>query len=104
MHSRRLDDFRSVLIRYGFDGYGHPEDDNGIVIFAADRLALKEVVAEVPSAESLPGSSASCFTGFADLEDVKRSFRRPGSERAKSLAEQVARRQADAGGEAELRR
>ncbi len=34
----------SFLKRYGFHGYGHPQDDNGIVIFAPDRIKLTKVV------------------------------------------------------------
>jgi len=37
-----LHKFRSILIRYGFHGFGNPEDDNGIVIFSADRIKNTE--------------------------------------------------------------
>jgi hypothetical protein len=104
MHSHRLDDFRSVLIRYGYDGYGNPEDDNGIVVFAAERLSLEEVVAEIPSSEYVFEPFDSRFSQFADLEEVRRLFRRSGSSRAKRLADRVAGRRADAGDEAGLSR
>lgn len=41
---RALDYSVSLLKRYGFHGYGHPQDDNGIVIFAPDRIKLVRVV------------------------------------------------------------
>jgi len=41
---RALDHAVSFLKRYGFHGYGHPQDDNGIVIFAPDRIKLVRVV------------------------------------------------------------
>jgi hypothetical protein len=48
MHFRLLFDFRKMLIRYGYDGYGDPEDENGIVVFSGDRILIEELVAEVP--------------------------------------------------------
>ena len=47
-HFKMLMNFRSLLIRYGFHGYGNPDDDNGIVIFADDRLELKETITRFP--------------------------------------------------------
>jgi len=104
MHAQRLDDFRSVLVRYGYDGYGNPEDDNGIVVFAEERLSLEEVVAEIPSCEYLFDPLESSFSRFADLEEVRRLFRRSGSSRAKRVADQVASGEADAGGDTGLPR
>lgn len=49
-HARLVDVFRSLLIRYGFHGYGNPEDDNGIVVFSGDRLVLVEKMGKVPEA------------------------------------------------------
>jgi hypothetical protein len=43
-----LKTFRSLLIRYGFHGYGNPEDGIGIVVFAPDRLIAKEVAVVMP--------------------------------------------------------
>ena len=48
MHSELVKDFRKLLIRYGFDGFGNPEDDNGLVVFAEDRLKVNELVADIP--------------------------------------------------------
>ncbi len=44
LHASLLDRFRSMLIRYGFHGYGDPRDENGVVIFSGDCLELVEVV------------------------------------------------------------
>ena len=41
---RALDHAVSHLKRYGFHGYGHPQDDNGIVIFTPDRIRLTKVL------------------------------------------------------------
>jgi hypothetical protein len=94
LHFWLVDDFRNILIRYGFHGYGNPEDDNGIVVFAGDRLALKEVVAEFSPADYLTLEKGS-FRQFRDVGEVKDYFQRHGSRRAKKMAEQVAA--ADAG-------
>ena len=42
--ARALNKTVSFLKRYGFHGYGHPQDDNGIIIFAPDRIQLSKVV------------------------------------------------------------
>ena len=101
-HSRLLDDFRKLLMRYGFDGYGNPEDLNGIVIFAEDRLELKEVVADFPS-DSRAKAVAADVQQFPDIDAVKESFQREGSPLAKALAVRVAAAEAD-GGAADARR
>ncbi len=86
LHSRMLDGFKSLLIRYGFDGYGNPSDDNGIVIFAEDRLVLREVVADIssPDYETLHRED---FRQFQNIDEVKKFFQSRGSRRAKELAE-----------------
>jgi hypothetical protein len=88
-HSRLLDDFKSLLIRYGFDGYGNPDDDNGIVVFAEDRVVFEEIVAEIPSADysTLHGAD---FQQFPNVAELKEFFRCYGSSRAKELAERIA--------------
>ena len=43
-----LGHYRSVLIRYGYHAYGHPTDDNGVVVFAEDRIELREFLGAVP--------------------------------------------------------
>lgn len=48
-HRQLLHRYKSLLVRYGFGGYGNPENDMGIVVFAEDRLAVTNVVAHVPS-------------------------------------------------------
>jgi hypothetical protein len=90
-HSRLLDNFRSLLVRYGLHGYGHPADDNGVVVFAGDRLVLQEVVGEIPAADY----SALWESDFRDLDNVdavRKLFRARGSELAKQLAQHVAAR------------
>jgi hypothetical protein len=89
LHSQLLSDFRKMLIRYGFHGYGNPDDDNGIVVFAEDRLVLQEVVAQF-TPEDYWTLEKQEFRQLQDIEKVKEFFRRHGSERAKDLAKQVA--------------
>jgi len=47
-HARALEYCVSHLKRIGYHGFGHPADDNGIVIFQPERITLEEVVAVVP--------------------------------------------------------
>lgn len=94
VHGLCLDDFRRVLIRYGFHGYGSPASDNGIVVFAGDRLMPAEVIAEVSSDASGRWGTVDPAE-FASLDQVKDAFRRGGSERAKRLADFVADREYD---------
>jgi len=89
VHGMLLVNFRSLLIRYGFHGYGNPDDDNGIVVFAGDRLILKELIAEVPPTDY----DELWKTGWRMLESlaaVRKVFTARGSERARRLAEQIA--------------
>lgn len=41
--------YRSLLARHGYHGYGDPGDENGVVVFAGDRVVLEEVVAQLPA-------------------------------------------------------
>ncbi len=85
LHEQLLHHFRSMLIRYGFHGYGNPLDDNGIVVFAGDRLVLRKVVGEFESA-SWWQSIFSDVSRFRDVRDLRDYFRRNGTQRAKALA------------------
>jgi hypothetical protein len=88
-HEELLADFRSLLARYGFHGYGNPEDDNGIVIFAGDRVILKELIAEVPPAvyEKIWPNE---LEKLGSVDFIRSLFDAYGSERARGLAEQIA--------------
>ncbi len=89
LHAQLLANVRSLLLRDGFHGYGNPDDDNGIVVFAAARLILKELITELPPpdyAQAWPTE----FRSLGSLADVRTSFMARGSERAKRLAEQIA--------------
>ncbi len=88
LHSKLLDDFRSLLIRYGFHGFGNPRDDNGIVVFAGERVLLKELVAEIPAADYMEALKTD-FRSLQSLSSVRRLLGKYGSERARSLAVQV---------------
>ena len=42
--------FRSILIRHGYHAYGDPQDENGVVVFAEDRIVLEAFVGVNPDA------------------------------------------------------
>jgi len=67
---------------------GNPSDDNGIVIFAEDRLALREIVAEIPSSDYATLFTED-FNQFQNIDELKKFFRSHGSRRAKDLTEQI---------------
>lgn len=89
LHARLLRDFRSVLVRYGFDGYGNPSDHNGIVVFREGRVVVREFVAEIQDAD-YGRLREEEFGQFQSIDDVKTFFHRHGSPRAKQLAEHIA--------------
>ena len=89
VHSQLVSDFRKMLIRYGFDGFGNPDDLNDIVIFADDRIKVNEVVAEIPC-DVYGETRDSDFDQFHSLDEIRELFNRRGSRRAKELAERVA--------------
>ncbi len=88
-HSKHLASFRSILIRYGFHGYGNPADDNGIVIFTHDRIQLNEVIADLPETRHVDYlTDKSCQ--FKSLAEISTHFQTHGSKRAQKLAQSVA--------------
>ncbi len=50
-HSNALEACSKLLPRYGFHGYGHPADDNGILIFQPERIIVDSIIAEIPEKE-----------------------------------------------------
>ena len=60
VHERLMLDLRKILVRYGIQGWGEPSHIGGIVIFATDRIKVREVVVSVPT------------------EDLWLEFRQPG--------------------------
>ena len=86
-HGDLLPGLRSLLVRYGFHGFGNPDDEMGIVVFSGDRLVLSALVADVPRPESPRRAD------WGNLAELDRHFRAHGSEQAKRLAEQIARGQ-----------
>lgn len=47
-HHKALKNCLRHLRRCGYHGYGHPADDNGILIFQPERIVLEEIIANVP--------------------------------------------------------
>ena len=48
-HGALMFELRSLLVRYGIQGWGDPENLGGIVVFATDRLKVREVVLSLPN-------------------------------------------------------
>lgn len=65
--------YRSMLVRYGFHGYGNPSDDNGIVIFAEDRIASAKPIAAIPS-DAYERSWKTGFESYPNIEDIEKKF------------------------------
>jgi len=89
LHWKLLNNYASILKRYGFHGYGNPDDYNGIVIFADDRLLLKEVVAHIPGINLVSDISADSHN-FTNIDAIRDYFGKHGTYQAKKLAEKVA--------------
>lgn len=47
-HSKAVQQCARMLGRYKLHGYGHPADDNGMVIIQPERIKPERVIAEVP--------------------------------------------------------
>jgi len=52
-HEKLMFDMRNILVRYGIQGWGEPSDIGGIVIFATDRIKVREVVLSLPTEKLL---------------------------------------------------
>ena len=52
-HEKLMFDMRNILVRYGIQGWGEPSDIGGIVIFATDRLKVREVALSLPTQDLL---------------------------------------------------
>lgn len=50
-HGRALHRYAALLPRYQYHGYGHPADDNGILIFQPERIRFERVVLDIPDKE-----------------------------------------------------
>ena len=80
-HERLMLDLRKILVRYGIQGWGEPTDIGGIVIFATDRLKVREVVLSLPTEELWSGCrNSELRTGcFASLEAMVQTCRSAGN-------------------------
>ena len=87
-HFYLLEDFKKLLVRYGFDGYGNPEDSIGIVVFAGDKLVLEEMIAHIPKQFYIEWFNKN-FKNVGSIEYLKRFFERHGPDEAKRLARMI---------------
>jgi hypothetical protein len=92
-HGDLLRNFRSLLIRYGYHGYGNPSDDNGIVLFSGDRVVLHSLIGELPPSIHRQGYEDD-FASIPSTEEVRRIFLQSGSTPARNLAARIASRTA----------
>lgn len=69
-HTKLLDGLRSTLIRYGYHGYGDPNNDVGIVIISPDHLQVDNVEISLtqPVWNELVDDE---FIDFPDLSSLK---------------------------------
>ena len=70
-HAKLLESLRSILIRYGYDGYGDPQNDIGIVILSPDRLIVEEVAATMSEGD-WSKHAGDGFGRFGSLEALQR--------------------------------
>jgi len=82
--------FRTMLVRYGFDGYGSPEDDVGIVVFAGDRLRVREAIGEISESVQFQREYERC----RNIGEMRAYFQRHGTARGTELAADIATAQA----------
>ena len=85
-HFRNLSDYKKLLVRYGFDGFGNPDDENGIIVFADDKLCLEQLVAEIPLGDFFDDNRAP-----ADVKQLEAWFQRHGSAKTQALARYIER-------------
>jgi len=48
-HSKAIHKFAAQLNRYGYHGYGNPDDDNGVLVFDPSRIKVLKVLLDIPS-------------------------------------------------------
>jgi hypothetical protein len=85
-HGVAFDNCVRMLRKYKFDGYGHPENDIGILILDPSRVRLKQLIAVVPERRTLQ----SIRQEFSTPEELAASFARKGEPTYQQLAEQIA--------------
>jgi len=75
MHEKLMFDMRNILVRYGIQGWGEPSDIGGIVIFATDRLKVREVVLSLPTQDLLRSfnDTETVADRYASLEALTRT-------------------------------
>ena len=77
-HEKLMFDLRNILVRYGIQGWGEPADLGGMVIFATDRLKVREVVLSLPTEDlwrsfKAPDPQAACFSSLEAMTQTCRS-------------------------------
>jgi len=80
---RALARLRSVLVRHGYHGFGHPENADGIVVFQSTRVKCREVVLRMPQ-----GHNEFSVIESSSLDELRQLFEREGDADAKSLADE----------------
>lgn len=99
-HERLMLDLRKILVRYGIQGWGEPTDIGGIVIFATDRLKVREVVLSLPTEDLWRGCrNPDLRTGcFASLETMVQACQSAGNRGASNSLKWVEKSNEELGG------
>jgi hypothetical protein len=93
LHSSLMMNFRSMLLRCNFHGYGENGDEIGVVIFSPERLILRELLADLSGEDCNEIYQApEVLRPNVTLDTLRRLFERRGSDRAKKLAKLIAER------------
>jgi hypothetical protein len=84
-HDVALDHCISLLRRYKFDGYGHPENDMGIVILDPSRVLFRQLVAVAPE----PTATTCQSPEFSTIGELEAYFAQKGEQTHQQLAGQI---------------
>lgn len=82
LHEPGLLDLRDILIRHGIQGWGEPAKLSGLVLFAMERITLREVVLSIPKRTLLsdfgyPGYAEDQYPSLgAFVEQCRKSINR----------------------------
>jgi hypothetical protein len=90
LHIALFERMKSSLVRYGFDGFGDPASDIGILILASDRVRLCQVVLAVPEPIH-ERHAASLFSQFSCIGDLGQFSRNAGWDEISARSPSVAR-------------
>jgi hypothetical protein len=88
---RVYDQCRAMLTRYGYHGWGAPNDDAGVVIFSGDRIKIKELVTVIAPEpyEKMYRRSEPTMKPFETIDEARGYFDTYGRPFDKELARKI---------------